>query len=236
MHGSRPHSRSWRQFIGEVLEDLLVLDAGVIEKERNGSTGGSSRCTRRRRHDPPQPRRVRRLPRRRLRPDARRPGHRPLRHGGPRLHHGQPADRRAVLGLRLLAPGEPDRLASPPSCSRKYNASYFEKGSVPEGILNLGEDVGARGRRRLPALLDERDHGQAVGAPDRRRQGRRVDASGAQSNRDMQFMEYQQWLLKKMCAVYQIAPQEVGELEDVNRSTADDQKDSQRGPRASSRS
>ena len=47
------------------------------------------------------------------------------------------------------------------------------------------------------------------------------------SNKDMEYQAYQEWLLKKMCANYQISPKELGIIEDVNRSTAEDASESE---------
>jgi hypothetical protein len=42
-----------------------------------------------------------------------------------------------------------------------------------------------------------------------------------QSNRDMQFLEWQNYLVRKIAAVFQIAPQDLGLSFDVNRSTSE---------------
>lgn len=222
MKGSRPHSRSWRQFIGEVLEDLLVLDAGVIEKERNGygwivamyPVDGAT-----------------------IRPNI-------DEYGGyhddayVQLLDGQLTARFGMEDLVYIMdnPQTDVRFAgygmSPLEhlivsvtaelYASKYNMSYFEKGSVPEGILNLGEDVAPEDVDAFRLYWMNEIMGKPWALPI-------VGGKGVEwtpwraSNKDMEYTAYQSWLLKKLCAVYQIAPQEVGELEDVNRSTADDQ-------------
>lgn len=224
MKGSRPHSRSWRQFIGEVLEDILVLDAGCIEKERNSfgwivamyPVDGAT-----------------------IRPNL------DDRGGAPddayvQLVDGQVTARFGMEDLVYIMdnPLTDIRFAgygySPLEhlivsvtaelFSSKYNADYFQKGSVPEGLLNLGEEVPPEDVDAFRLYWMNEIMGKPWAIPI-------VAGKGVtwqqwrQSNRDMEYMAYQQWLLKKICAGYQIPPQEIGELEDVNRSTADSQQE-----------
>jgi HK97 family phage portal protein len=222
LHGSRPNSRSWRQFIGEVLDDILTLDAGCIEKERNGRgwivamypvDGGT------------------------IRPNIDARGGF-ADHAYVQLVDGQVT---ANFGLEDLIyimdnPQTDVRYAgygfSPLEhlivsvtaelFASRYNADYFQKGSVPEGLLNLGEEVAPEDVDAFRLYWMNEIMGKPWAIPI-------VGGKGVQwvpwrqSNKDMEYSAYQQWLLKKMCAVYQIPPQEVGELEDVNRSTAQDQ-------------
>ena len=222
MHGSRPNSRSWRQFIGEVLEDILVLDAGCIEKERDGNgwivamypvDGGT------------------------IRPNI-------DMHGGfPDNAYVQIVDGTVTANfgvedlIYIMASPQTDvRFAgygySPLEhmivsvtaelYSSKYNSSYFEKGAVPEGLLNLGEDCAPEDVDAFRLYWMNEIMGKPWSIPIVAGKGVSWE-QWRSSNRDMQFMEYQLWLAKKMCAVYQIAPQDVGLIEDVNRSTADSQ-------------
>jgi HK97 family phage portal protein len=222
MRGSRPHSRSWRQFIGEVLEDVLVLDAGCIEKERDANgwiralypVDGAT-----------------------IRPNI-------DEYGGYRddayvqVVDGQVTARFGMEDLLYIMdnPSTDLRFAgygfSPLEhmivsvtaelFASKFNSSYFEKGAIPEGILNLGEDVAPEDVDAFRLYWMNEIMGKPWAIPIVA--GKNVAwQQWRDSHKDMQFMEYQSWLLKKMCAGYQISPQEVGELEDVNRSTAQDQ-------------
>lgn len=222
LHGSRPSGRSWRQFIQEVLEDLLVLDAGCIEKEFNSAgwivamypVDGAT-----------------------IRPNI-------DERGGfmddafVQIVEGQVTARFGIEQLTYMMdnPMTDVRFAgygySPLESlivsvtaelyASKYNASYFEKGSVPEGLLNLGEDASDDDVAAFRLYWMNEVMGKPWTIPI-------VGGKGVEwtpwraSNKDMEYMQYQSWLLKKMCAVYQIAPQEIGELEDVNRTTANDQ-------------
>lgn len=222
LHGSRPNSRSWRQFIGEVLRDILVLDQGVIEKERNHRkwivamypVDGAT-----------------------IQPNIDEKGG----YGDDayvQLVDGQVTARFGIEDLIVIMdnPQTDVRFAgygfspmewlimsvSAELYSSKYNASYFEKGAVPEGMINLGEDVAPEDLDAFRLYWVNEIMGKPWSIPI-------VGGKGVQwipwrnSNKDMEFQAYQEWLLKKMCAVYQIPPQEVGELEDVNRSTAQEQ-------------
>jgi hypothetical protein len=222
IHGSRPNSRSWKTFMGEILEDLLVLDALAVEKERDGwgdivamyPVDGAT-----------------------IRPniDA---------YGGfhenayVQMVDGQVTANFGIEDLMYVQdnPMTDVRFSgygySPLEhmivsvtaelYSSKFNSSYFEKGAVPEGFLNLGEDCAPEDVDAFRLYWMNEIVGKPWAIPILA--GKGVEwQQWRNSNRDMQFMEYQLWLAKKMCAVYQIAPKEVGLTDDVNRSTSDDQ-------------
>jgi HK97 family phage portal protein len=225
LRGSRPHSRSWRQFIGEVLRDILVLDAGCIEKERNGRKwivamypvdGATVQPNIDDRGGYPEDAYVQIVD-----------GQVTARFGMEDLvyimDNPQTDVKYAGYGYSplewLLVSVTAELYAA------KYNSSYFEKGAVPEGMINLGEEVAPEDVDAFRLYWMNEIMGKPWALPI-------VGGKGVewipwrQSNKDMEYMSYQQWLLKKMCAVYQLAPQEIGELEDVNRSTANEQQDS----------
>ena len=222
LRGSRPHSRSWRQFIGEVLEDILVLDAGAIEKERDANgwivalypVDGAT-----------------------IRPNI-------DEYGGYRddayvqIVNGRVTARFGMEDLIYMMDNPMTDIrysgygysplehmivtVTAELFASKFNSSYFEKGAIPEGILNLGEDVAPEDVDAFRLYWMNEIMGKPWAIPIVA--GKNVEwQQWRDSHRDMQFMEYQNWLLKKMCAVFQISPQEVGILEDVNRSTAQDQ-------------
>jgi hypothetical protein len=104
----------------------------------------------------------------------------------------------------------------------KYNSSYFEKGAVPEGMINLGPEVAPEDVDAFRLYWANEIMGRPWALPI-------MGGSTAEwipwraSNKDMEYMAYQEWLLKKMCAMFQIDPKEVGLIQDVNRSTAESQ-------------
>lgn len=223
MHGSAPRSTHWQQFIGMFLEDLLVLDRACWEKERDGNkwivaiypVDGAT-----------------------VRPNLDDRGayqgdaYVQVVDGIVEARFGmedlvvamvneQTDVKRAGYGLspleNLIISVTADLHAA------KFNASYFEKGSIPEGILSLGEDVAPEDVDAFRLYWLNEIQGKPWALP-------MIGGSKApefigwrESNRDMQFMEYQDWLLQKLCAVYMISKKEVGSLEEVNYSTAEDQ-------------
>ena len=226
MHGSAPVTTPWRQWISMLLEDLLVLDRMCVEKERDGNgwivalypVDGST-----------------------LRPNMDEFGH---------FHddaYVQVVDGlvQARFGMEevicgIYNPTTDVRYAgygmSPLESlvvsvtadlhAAKFNASYFEKGSVPEGVLDLGEDVAPEDVDAFRMYWLSEIQGRPWSLPIIGGSKAPQFINWRESNRDMQFMEYQQWLLQKLCAVYEISQQELGQIEDVNRSTADSQDDS----------
>ena len=86
-----------------------------------------------RRDDRPEHGRARRLPRRRLRAGRGRADHRPVRHGGPHLHDGQPADGRAVRRLRVQPPREPHRVRHGRAVCVEVQRELLREGRGPRG-------------------------------------------------------------------------------------------------------
>lgn len=220
MHGSRPSSRSWRQFLNEVLVDILVLDQGAIEKEWtldkwiaalypvDGATIAPNMDERGGYHDDAYVQVV--------------DGQITARFGIEDLifimDNPQTDVRFAGYGYspleNLIVSVTAELYAS------KYNASYFEKGSVPEGMINLGPEAAPEDVNAFRMYWMNEIMGRPWAIPI-------LGGSKAEwipwraSNKDMEYMAYQEWLLKKVCANYQISPKEMGLIEDVNRSTAD---------------
>jgi phage portal protein BeeE len=231
LHGEAPQSTTWRQFLGMYLDDLLVLDRACVEKERDGNgwiialwnVDGAT-----------------------IRPNMDDRG-RFERDAYVQLVDGMVEARfgmeELIVGIENpqtdvklagygLSPLESLVISVTADLhAAKYNSSYFEKGSVPEGIFSLGEEIDPEDVDAFRLYWLNEVMGRPWALPI-------IGGSKApewiplrENNRDMQFMEYQDWLLKKMCAVYQISPKEIGQIEDVNRSTAEDasQSDDEKG-------
>lgn len=226
MHGSRPTSRSWRQFLNEVLVDVLVLDQGCIEKEWtidkwiaalypvDGATIAPNMDERGGYHDDAYVQVV--------------DGQITARFGIEDLifimDNPQTDVRFSGFGFspleNLIVSVTAELYAS------KYNASYFEKGAVPEGLINLGPEAAPEDVNAFRLYWMNEIMGRPWAIPI-------VGGSQAEwipwraSNKDMEYMAYQEWLLKKVCANYQITPKELGMVEDVNRSTAESEDSSE---------
>lgn len=221
LHGSAPDKTHWQQFIGMFLEDLLALDRAVIEKERDGqgwivamyNVDGAT-----------------------VRPNmddrgffeddafiqvvdgelSAKFGVEDLIVG---IYNPQTDVRLRGYGMspveHLVVSITADLHAS------RFNADYFEKGSVPEGILDLGEDVAPEDVDAFRIYWLNEIMGRPWSLPIIGGAKAPQFISWRESNRDMQFMEYQDWLLQKICAVFEMSKDELGAIEDVNRSTAE---------------
>jgi len=102
-------------------------------------------------------------------------------------------------------------------------AAYNSKAvmaAAPPGVLHLGEGVRADQVDAFRAYWDAEIAGRSQIA---------ITGGGkgiqwmplASSNRDMQFMEWQVYLARKICAVFGVQPQDIGIGFDVNRSTSE---------------
>ncbi len=226
MHGSRPSSRSWKQYASEIIRDILVLDQGCTEKEWtldkwiaamypvDGATIAPNMDERGGYHDDAYVQTV----------------------------DGQITARFGVEDLMVIIdnPQTDVRFSgygfspleslivtvSAELYSSKYNASYFEKGAVPEGMINLGPEAAPEDVNAFRLYWMNEIMGRPWAIPI-------LGGSKAEwipwraTNKDMEYMAYQEWLLKKICAMFNISPKELGLIEDVNRSTAESQDESE---------
>ena len=107
-----------------------------------------------------------------------------------------------------------------------YNGSFFEVGTLPPLLINLGENISSN---EVEAF---RDYWKAEveGKP-----WKTAFLGGVQkpevmdlqktTNRDMQFMEYNMWLSKLMVAAYEMSPQDIGLTFEINKATAEVQRE-----------
>ena len=107
--------------------------------------------------------------------------------------------------------------------ARDFNVRMVKQTS-PNGILNLGENVGANVVDSFRVYWDSEVAGKkqmgiigGVKNPEFMNLG--------QSARDMQYMQWQVYLLRKIAAVFGIAPQDLGITFDVNRANATTQQE-----------
>ncbi len=113
----------------------------------------------------------------------------------------------------------------------KGNLDYYRKGgSIPEGIITVeppsykeGDVYPQLSREQLESIQRQL---QAIMMGDYTQvpilSGGRftwIDFKG--KRRDMQFKELAEFVARKICAVYQVSPQDVGILEGTNRATAE---------------
>lgn len=215
-----PANDSWRSFIEPIIEDLITLDAGCVEKERNlmgepvhlWPVDGAT-----------------------IRVNARWDGSNPME---PRYfwypdnwkelanwvnddfiymmanrRTDSPIGQSGLETLKLAIQAELD--------AHEYNRRQVA-GAAPDGILNLGEGFSETQVKQFRAYFNSEVAGKgAIGFI-----GGSKDPSFIpfrQSNRDQQFLEWQIYLVRKICVVMGLTPQDLGVTFDVNRSTSETQ-------------
>jgi HK97 family phage portal protein len=212
-----PAQDSWRSFIEPIVEDILVLDAGVIEKERtlggklfglwpvdgakvkvNAYWAGDPDVTRY--YYYPQP----------LDPGIE------FKNDDMIYMMESPATYRRV-GLSKL---ETLQMAIESELSgHMYNHRQVTN-AAPDGMLDLGQ--GARPdqvnafKRYWDAEVAGRGAMAFIGGT---KDAKFIPFRG--DNREMQFMEWQMYLVRKICAVFSLSPQDIAITGEQNRATAD---------------
>lgn len=100
-----------------------------------------------------------------------------------------------------------------------YNSKSVMQ-AAPPGIIDLGEGIRPDQVDQFKAYWEAEISGRSQIAIVGGGKGVKWTPLGA-SNRDMQFMEWQIYLARKICAVFGVQPQDIGISFDVNRSTAE---------------
>jgi len=216
-----PRTDSFRSFIEPVIEDILVLDAGCIEKVPNLKNevseiwpvdGGKIKVSRLWDGSPVEPR----------------------YYYYPSPYFVSEKDAIAFVNRWMiyvmsnprsysvigLAPLETLKLTIDSELSgSQYNRRQVTS-AAPDGALYLGDDVNAEQRQEFKAYWDSEVAGK----------GAMAFISGSKnptfipfrsSNRDMQFLEWQIYLVRKIAAVFQLSPQDLGVTFDINRATSE---------------
>jgi HK97 family phage portal protein len=218
-----PNARddSFRSFIEPVIEDILVLDAGVVEKVPNirGEVmelwpvdGGKVKVSAVWDGDPNEAR-YWFYPTGALQVDSQAV---PFMNDEMVYIMANPRSY-SVVGL---SPLETLKLTVDSELSgSEYNRRQVTS-AAPDGILNLGED----------ANQDTVDAFKAYWMTEVAGKGAVAFLGGTRnpdfiqfrsSNRDMQFLEWQIYLVRKIAAVFGLSPQDLGITMDVNRSTSE---------------
>ncbi len=212
--------KTFRELIEPVVEDILVLDRGVIEKEI--TVGGFPEAL----HlvDGAS---IRTVPRWSGKPEDHRYEWWPnntfmgnlldnqimLMMANPSSHRIDGFSPLEALKATIDADME----------ARDFNTRMVRQTS-PNGILNLGENVGATVVDSFRMYWDAEVAGKKqMGIIGGVKNPEFINLG--QSARDMQYMQWQVYLLRKIAAVFGIAPQDLGITFDVNRATATTQQD-----------
>lgn len=213
-----PKDDSWRTFIQPIIEDILVLDAGCVEKERtlrggiaylHQVDGGEIKVNRFWDGDPDEPRYY-------WYPDALGRAKASFTNADFIYMLTSPATYR-VVGL---SPLETLKLAIDAELSgHAYNTRQVQN-AAPDGMLDLGE--GAR-----PEQVDKFKQYWAAEVAGR---GAMAFVGGTKNakfipfranNREMQFLEWQLYLVRKIAAVFGMTANDFGIAQDVNRANGE---------------
>jgi hypothetical protein len=226
---SNPKAESFSTMNSQVLEDILVLDAGSIELEPNlrgepqflhAVDGGTIRVNALwDGSDPDEPRYF-------WYPDN---FERASYKNDEMIYIMETPRTNSPVGLSKL---ETLKLSIDAELeSHSFNARQV-RNPMPDGLLHLGEGVRPEQVNAFKSFMAQEVYGRGAVA---------VTGGGKlpsfvkfhDSNKDSQFMEWQVYLVRKIAAVFGMHPQDLGLGMDVNRSTAEvsDQQTEDRGLR-----
>lgn len=217
-----PNSRqkTFRELIEPVVEDILVLDRGVMEKESNVRglpialhlvDGGTIRTKPFWNGEPTDPR-YEWWP------------------GG--VFRANLLDNQIILMMENPTSHRVDGFSPLEALKETIDADLeardFNKRMVaqtnPTGILNLGENVGTNVVDAFRVYWDAEISGRKqMGIVGGVKNPQFI--SMGQTAREMQYMQWQVYLLRKIAAVFGIAPQDLGITFDVNRANANTQQE-----------
>ena len=216
-----PKTESFRGFVEPVLEDLLVLDAGVIEKEflLNGTVGrlwdvdgGTIKVSTIWDGEDPDEARYYWYPDHQLRGS--------LTNREMIYMMDNPATYR-VVGL---SPLETLKLAVDSELGASSYNDRQMRAPTPDGMLDLGENARPDQIEGFKNFWRAEVAGMGALAILGGTKGSKF-VPFRQNNRDAQFMEWQEYLVRKIAAVYQLSPQDLMIERDVNRSTSEVQQE-----------
>lgn len=213
-----PANQSFRGFIEPVVEDILVLDAGSIELVRNlrgeitelwPVDGGEIRVNALWDGDPNEPRYfwfptgVNQQRASWLNQD--------LVYMVSRPRSYSPVGLANLETLKLTVEAE--------LYGHEYNRRQVE-GAAPDGVMDLGEGVTRDQVREFQAFFESEVAGKgAIGFIGGTKGSQWIPFRN--TNREMQFLEWQVYLVRKIAVVFGLSPQDLGVTFDVNRSTAE---------------
>jgi len=212
---------SFRSFIEPIVEDLLVLDSGIIEKERtlggrvvflHGVDAALVKVSTLWDGDPDEARYW-------WCPDPL--TEIPFKNSDMVYMMVNPRTYR-VVGLAPLETLK--QTIDAEILGSNFNARMVTS-AAPDGILDLGE--GAR-QENVDAFksywLAEVAGRESMGFIGGTRNAKYIPFR-ASSNRDMQFLEWQNYLVRKIAAVFGLSPQDFGLTFDINRATGETQQE-----------
>lgn len=106
-----------------------------------------------------------------------------------------------------------------------YNLDYLTAGNVPEGFLSLPEEWGTKQIEEYMNYFDSLVSGDSQQTTKIKPIPGSSTYTPTKKRDDMAFKEFNEWLLKVTCAMFDVQPQEIGFTMDVNRATGTEQND-----------
>jgi phage portal protein BeeE len=109
--------------------------------------------------------------------------------------------------------------------SQLYNASLLSEGTVPEGFFGVPPDWTVDQIKDYQLWFDT----MLAGNPAYQSRikfmpgGKGVGYMPTKSAQDMRFLEFEKWLLLKTCAMFDVQPESIGFIENVTKSTTEGQ-------------
>jgi len=212
-----PTRNSFRNFTEPVVEDILVLDAGSIEKVRNlrGEVaelwfvdGAEVRVAKYWDGDPDEPRYF-------WYPEGAGRAIDSWKNEDFLYIMARPGTHR-VVGLSTM---EVLKLTIDRELGLDAYNSRQVQNAAPEGLLDLGEGVAGDRVEKFKTYWKQEIAGRGAMAIVGGSRGAKFWPFRA-SNRDMQFAEWQNYLLRKVALVFGLAAQDLNAVTDVNRATA----------------
>jgi HK97 family phage portal protein len=220
LNNPNPVNNNWRAFIEPVLEDLLVLDAGCIEKEFNISgapellwpvDGATIRVSTIWDGDP----------------EAVRYEWKPDHQVRARLLDREliyMMDNPATYRVVGLSPLETLKMAIDSELGASSYNDRQMRAPTPDGMLDLGENARPDQVEGFRNFWRAEVAGQgALAIIGGTKNARFVNFR--QTNRDAQFLEWQEYLVRKIAAVFMLSPMDLMIERDVNRSTGEQQRE-----------
>jgi hypothetical protein len=218
MNRPNPAVDGFRGFIEPVVEDILVLDAGSVELVRNlrgelvelwGVNGGEVRVNALWDGDPQEPRYFW-YPENAMEQKASWYNEDFIYMvSRPRTY--SPVGLSNLETLKLTIEAE--------LYGHEYNRRQVE-GAAPDGVMDLGEGVTRDQVREFQSFFESEVAGKgAIGFIGGTKGSQWIPFR--HTNREMQFLEWQIYLVRKIAVVFGLSPQDLGVTFDVNRSTAE---------------
>lgn len=112
--------------------------------------------------------------------------------------------------------------------SELYNLHLLTEGNIPEGFFGVPENWTPDQIKEFQTLWDAALSGDTRATSKLKFVPSGKGATGynpAVKPEDMKYKEFQEWLMKKTCMLFEIQPQELGFTDSVNKSTGEVQQD-----------